>query len=115
MELDVRMLFQLGAVIASLSGAWALVRSQVATLKSGQEEIKKHIDELNRELDTAEQNVSVLRQQIGVLSDILSPNNLAIENKRKGTVAAEIKQLKNEVSKLSHMHNGKHPPVEKEN
>jgi polyhydroxyalkanoate synthesis regulator phasin len=111
MELDIRMLVQLGAVVASLSGAWALVRSQVATLKAGQEEIKKWIDELNRELDTAEQNVSVLRQQIGVLSDILSPNNLAAENKRKGVVAAEINQLKEDVRKLAHMHNGKHPPI----
>ena len=34
MELDVRMIVQIGAVIASLAGAWGLVRSQVATLNN---------------------------------------------------------------------------------
>lgn len=48
MEMNTEFLFQVGAVIASLAGAWGLVRSQVNTLKSSQEEMKAHIDELNR-------------------------------------------------------------------
>lgn len=40
MEMNAQFLFQVGAVIASLSGAWALVRSQVHTLKANQAEIK---------------------------------------------------------------------------
>ena len=86
MQMDAQFLFQVGAVVASLSGAWALVRAQVNTLKATQEEIKNHVDEVNRELDEAENNVAVLRQQIKVLSDILSPDNLADEHKRKGQV-----------------------------
>ena len=66
MEMDTEFLFQIGAVIASLSGAWALVRSQVSTLKANQTEIKNYVDELNRELDTAENTVSVLRSQIKI-------------------------------------------------
>ena len=37
MELTSELLFQVGAVLASLSGAWALVRAQVNTLKINQE------------------------------------------------------------------------------
>jgi chromosome segregation ATPase len=114
MQMDAQFLFQVGAVVASLSGAWALVRAQVNTLKATQEEIKSHVDELNRELDEAENSVAVLRQQIKVLSDILSPDNLASEHKRKGMVKAHISKLQEEVKILQHMHNGRHPIIDKE-
>jgi len=112
MEMDAQFLFQVGAVVASLSGAWALVRAQVSTLKATQEEIKSAVDELNRELDTAENNVAVLRQQIKVLSDILSPANLAKENSRRGEVQEQIKSLQKDVLTLQHMHNGRHPFID---
>jgi len=112
MEMDAQFLFQVGAVVASLSGAWALVRAQVNTLKATQEEIKGHVDEVNRELDETENNVAVLRQQIKVLSDILSPDNLAAEHKRKGQVQEQIKKLQEEVTTLQHMHNGRHPFID---
>jgi len=112
MEMDAQFLFQVGAVVASLSGAWALVRAQVNTLKATQEEIKSAVDELNRELDTAENNVAVLRQQIKVLSDILSPDNLAKENSRRGEVQEQIKSLQKDVLTLQHMHNGRHPFID---
>ena len=114
MEMDAQFLFQVGAVVASLSGAWALVRAQVTALKSTQQEIKDYVDELNREQDVVENNVAVLRSQISVLSNILSPDNLAKEHKRKGIVHAQIIKLQEEVKAIQHMHNGKHPPVSKE-
>ena len=77
-----------------------------------QEEIKGHVDEVNRELDETENNVAVLRQQIKVLSDILSPDNLAAEHKRKGQVQEQIKKLQEEVTTLQHMHNGRHPFID---
>ena len=112
MEMDAQFLFQVGAVVASLSGAWALVRAQVNTLKATQEEIKSAVDEVNRELDTAENNVAVLRQQIKVLSDILSPDNLAKENSRRGEIQEQIKSLQKDVLTLQHMHNGRHPFID---
>ena len=114
MEMDAQFLFQVGAVVASLSGAWALVRAQVTALKTTQQEIKDYVDELNREQDVVENNVAVLRSQISVLSNILSPDNLAKEYKRKGMVHAQITKLQEEVKSIQHMHNGKHPPVQKE-
>lgn len=111
MEMNTEFLFQVGAVIASLAGAWGLVRSQVNTLKSTQLEMKVYIDELNRELDQAENSVAVMKNQIGVLSDILSPTNLAIENKRKGSTSARISKIEDDINVLKHMHNGKHPDV----
>jgi len=114
MEMDAQFLFQVGAVVASLSGAWALVRAQVTALKTTQQEIKDYVDELNREQDVVENNVAVLRSQISVLSNILSPDNLAKEYKRKGMVHAQITKLQEEVKSIQHMHNGKHPSIPKE-
>jgi hypothetical protein len=114
MQMDAQFLFQVGAVVASLSGAWALVRAQVTALKATQQEIKDYVDELNREQDVVENNVAVLRSQISVLSNILSPDNLAKEYKRKGMVHAQITKLQEEVKSIQHMHNGKHPSIPKE-
>lgn len=114
MEMNAEFLFQVGAVVASLAGAWGLVRAQVITLKSTQEEMKNHIDELNRELDKAENNVSVMKSQIKILTDILSPSNLASENRRKGETATRLHKLEENVVVLQHMHNGKHPPLDSE-
>jgi SMC interacting uncharacterized protein involved in chromosome segregation len=111
MELDARLLFQIGAVIASLSGAWALVRSQVNTLKQIQEEQKNYVDELNRELDEVENAVSVLRSQITVLSGILSPDNLKEQNKWRGTFSEKVQQIEKDIDILQHMHNGRHPDI----
>jgi polyhydroxyalkanoate synthesis regulator phasin len=94
MVMNTEFLFQIGAVIASLSGAWALVRSQVSSLKANQAEIKTYVDELNRELDTAENAVSVLRSQIRVMTDILSPDNLKRQHEWQGEVTQKLNYLK---------------------
>ena len=108
--MDFKLLFMLGSVVASLSGAWALVRSQVSTLK----QIKQTLKELKREQDIVDNNVSVLRNQIKVLSDILSPSNLERENKWKGGINISISDMQEKMKTLQHMHNGVHPPISKE-
>lgn len=111
LELDGRMLFQIGAVIASLSGAWALVKSQVKTLKENQDSMKIKMTEHGRDLDKNDNSIAVMKNQILILSGILSPNNLAKEHTRRGHIEAEVEMLMQDVSKLYDMHNGKHPPA----
>ena len=111
LELDGRMLFQIGAVIASLSGAWALVKSQVKTLKENQDSMKLKMTEHGRDLDKNDNSIAVMKNQILILSGILSPNNLAKEHTRRGHIEAEVEMLMQDVSKLYDMHNGKHPPA----
>ena len=111
LELDGRMLFQIGAVIASLSGAWALVKSQVKTLKENQDSMKIKMTEHGRDLDKNDNSIAVMKNQILILSFILSPNNLAKEHTRRGHIEAEVEMLMQDVSKLYDMHNGKHPPA----
>jgi transposase-like protein len=113
MELDTRMAIQIGAVIASLAGAWGLVRNQVASLRQRQQEQQKYFDELNRKFDSVENTVAVLRSQITVLSSILSPNNLEEQNKWRGFVSERLKKTEAEITALQKMHNGRHPFVDK--
>jgi len=113
MELDARMAIQIGAVIASLAGAWGLVRNQVASLRQRQQEQQKYFDELNRKFDSVENTVAVLRSQITVLSSILSPSNLEEQNKWRGFVSERLKKTEAEITSLQKMHNGRHPNVDK--
>jgi archaellum component FlaC len=110
-ELTSELLFQAGAVIASLSGAWALVRSQVNTLKINQEDIKQSIEDLVSKIEDLENDVAVVRNQIDVFKNILSPANLAEQHRRRGYIDRTLKQLEDNILVLQHMHNGKHPPI----
>tara|TARA_R100001086_G_scaffold183970_3_gene102706 strand:- start:386 stop:721 length:336 start_codon:yes stop_codon:yes gene_type:complete len=111
MELDARMLFQIGAVVASLSGAWALVKGQVRTLKENQDIILKKLSEYGHDLDGMSNSIVVLQNQIKVLTGILSPDNLAKINERRGILEAKVTMITDNISKLWGMHNGTHPPV----
>ena len=87
MELTTEFLFQIGAVIASLAGAWALVKNQVSNLYKLQRELKNSIDELYIRTDTNDNSVAVLKNQVTVMKDILSPDNLAAEHRRTVTIS----------------------------
>jgi hypothetical protein len=111
MELNAEFLFQIGAVIASLAGAWALVKNQVSNLYKVQKEIKISIDELYGRSDSNDNNVAVLKNQVDVFKDILSPRELAEANKRRGYNDKAIEDLQKSIDKLYSMHNGRHPTV----
>lgn len=111
LELDSRMLFQIGAVVASLSGAWALVKSQVKTLKENQDSMRLKMTEHGRDLDKNDNSIAVMKNQILTLAGILSPDNLAVEHTRRGAIEAKVEMLIQDISKIYDMHNGKHPPT----
>ena len=82
--LDARMLIQLAAVLASLSGAWMLVRTQVKNLLKSRDEMKQNIQEIYNKLDKVEAGDAVKSSQIKVLAHILSPDNLERRNRELG-------------------------------
>ena len=94
MQMDAQFLFKCEPLVASLSGAWALVRARVNTLKATQEEIKNHVDEVNRELDEAENNVAVLRQQIKYYLIFLIQIILLLNIKKKVKFTNKLKNYK---------------------
>ena len=109
--LDGRMLLQLAAVLASLSGAWAVVRAQVRTLTKLQEEMKDEITDLYTSLDKVRASEAVKTSQIKVLGEILSPDNLDKRSRELGTILKQIDVLEGKVQDIERMHNGKHPHI----
>jgi len=107
--LDARMLIQLAAVLASLSGAWMLVRTQVKNLLKSRDEMKQNIQEIYNKLDKVEAGDAVKSSQIKVLAHILSPDNLERRNRELGRLITEIEDVKVRVTSVERMHNGKHP------
>lgn len=107
--LDGRMLLQLAAVLASLSGAWAVVRAQVRALTKLQQELKDDVTDIYTSLDRVRSSEAVKTSQIKVLGDILSPNNLEKRSRELGAILKQIDMLESKVQDIERMHNGKHP------
>ena len=107
--LDSRMLLQLAAVLASLSGAWMLVRTQVRNLIASREEMKKNIAEIYTMLDRIQAGEAVKTNQLKTISKILSPDNLERRNRELGVILSDISDVKQRIEAVERMHNGDHP------
>ena len=107
--LDSRMLLQLAVVLASLSGAWMLVRTQVRNLIASREEMKKNIGEIYTSLDKIQAGEAVKVSQLKTISKILSPDNLERRHRELGILISDISDLKHRMEIVERMHNGEHP------
>jgi hypothetical protein len=112
--LDSRMLLQLAAVLASLSGAWMLVRTQVRNLIASREEMKKNIAEIYTILDQVQAGEAVKTNQLKTISKILSPDNLERRNRELGVLISDMNDLKYRMQGVERMHNGTHPSTNRE-
>ena len=72
------------------------------------------LHELNTRLDRTEADSAVIKHQNEVFGDILSPSNLKDLNKNIAELQTEIKVVHKNLDQVYRMHNGTHPPVEKE-
>ena len=111
MEFGARELVQFGTLIASLAGAFAVVKSQLSRVIQDILIIQKQLDELNTRLDKAEADSAVTRHQNKVFGTILSPANLKDLNSSIAELQTEMKVVHKNLDKVYEMHNGKHPSV----
>jgi len=104
--LDSRMLLQLAAVLASLSGAWMLVRTQVRNLIASREEMKKNIAEIYTTLDQIQAGEAVKTNQLKTISKILSPDNLERQHRELGVIISDMSDLKYRMQGVERVHDG---------
>ena len=109
LTIDTRMLVQMGAVLASLSGAWMLVRTQVRGLLKSRDEIKENLAEIYNKLDKVESAEAVKSNQIKTISQFLSPDNLEKRNREMGSISSELARINKRLDRVERMHNGTHP------
>ena len=111
MEFGVRELIQFGTLLASLAGAFAVVKSQLSRVIQDIKNIEKELHELNTRLDKAEADSAVMKHQNKVFGTILSPSNLEKLNKHIAELQTEMKVVHKNLDQMYGMHNGKHPSV----
>lgn len=113
MEFGIRELVQFGTLLASLAGAFAVVKSQLSRVIQDISQIEKEINDINTRIDQADADRAVIKHQNKVFAGILSPGNLEKSHREISEIKTEIKVMNKNLDKLYGMHNGTHPSVEK--
>ena len=113
MEFGARELVQFGTLLASLAGAFAVVKSQLSRVIQDIKNMSIELHELNSRLDKTEADSAVMKHQNGVFGSILSPNNLKELNKHIAELQTEMRVVHKNLDKIYEMHNGTHPPLDK--
>tara|TARA_R110000764_G_scaffold49103_2_gene108768 strand:+ start:313 stop:654 length:342 start_codon:yes stop_codon:yes gene_type:complete len=111
MEFGVRELIQFGTLLASLAGAFAVVKSQVSRIIEDIAKLQSYANKLENRLEIIESGQAVIQHQVKVFGGILSPANLKELNTQLAEIETEIKVLHKNLDKLYGMHNGKHPAI----
>ena len=113
MEFRVRELVQFGTLLASLAGAFAVVKSQLARVIQDIKNMNTELHELNTRLDKTEADSAVIKHQNEVFGDILSPTNLKDLNRHIAELQTEMRVVHKNLDKVYEMHNGTHPQISK--
>ena len=111
MEFGVRELVQFGTLLASLAGAFAVVKSQLSRVIQDIKYMNTELHELNTRLDKAEADSAVVKHQNDVFGNILSPSNLKELNRSIAELQTEMRVVHKNLDKIYNMHNGDHPHV----
>ena len=108
LALDSRMLLQIGAIIVSLAGAFAVAKEQIKNILELQQEDTQELASLNVRLDKVEANDAVFQSKITILSEINSVSALEQKNRERGAIKSKLIMLEKEVERLRELHNGNH-------
>jgi uncharacterized protein (UPF0335 family) len=111
MELGTRELVQFISLVATLAGAFAVVKSQLSRVIEDLKNIEAEMHTINDRLDTIESGSAVFKHQVNVLGGILSPSNLDRQSREIAEVKKEVTYLREAADRMYKMHNGKHGPV----
>lgn len=113
---DIKFLVTIGGILFSVAGAAAVGRMQIKNILEAIEDVERRLREIDKRLDILETSQGVFSNQISTLKDILSPTNLAKQNREIATINGNIQSLRRDVdshrSEYLSSHNGRHPPVE---
>ena len=109
MEVGTRELIQVFSLVATLAGAFAVVKSQLSRVIEDLKAIQEEMHTINDRLDTIESGSAVFKHQVNVLGGILSPSNLDKQSREIAEVKKEVTYLREAADRMYKMHNGVHP------
>ena len=109
MELGTRELVQFISLVATLAGAFAVVKSQLSRVIEDLKKVMSEMELINQRLDTIESGSAVFKHQVNVLGNILSPPNLDRQSREIAQIKNDLERLQTAADRLYKMHNGNHP------
>jgi len=118
-ELDFRMLFSLGTALCTVVAAFVVVRQKVAEVEKNINALSNRYSEMDSALDNNNMTTERLEKAVDVLREINSPAQLRTATReqenhsvRLSTIETQtIPNLDKRISKMEHLHNGRHIPV----
>ena len=111
MEFGARELVQFGTLLASLAGAFAVVKSQLARVIQDLSKVMRELEMLNSRLDSVEATDAVFTAKINTLTEINSVNALEKRNREIADMSARLRVAETRIEENAKMHNGTHKPI----
>lgn len=87
---DYKLLVSLGSTLASLAGAFAVVKASVKVLQDQAKDFEKRLRAIDTRIDKATTHIETLQQRQGVISSMMDP--AVMERKSR-----EIERLRTEM------------------
>lgn len=104
---DTKLLISLGSTLASLAGAFMVVRYQVASILNTLIDVEKRLRAMDTRIDKAE----LTDQRVSILAGMLSPAERDKSARETAKILAEIERLRIDVDHQMSIHNGRHPDI----
>ena len=111
MEFGIRELVQFGTLLASLAGAFAVVKSQLSRVIEDLAKVMRELEMLNSRLDAVEATDAVFTSKINTLTEINSVNALEKRNREIADMSARLRVAETRIEENAKMHNGTHKSV----
>tara|TARA_R110000822_G_scaffold253937_1_gene380355 strand:+ start:322 stop:675 length:354 start_codon:yes stop_codon:yes gene_type:complete len=117
MELTASHAIQGLIMLATIASGYAIVKNNLSRVMH---DLEDHVKQCTKQrinfdtrLDEAESKRAVICSQIDILKEINSVSALEFRNRELATIQADLKVLHQAVEHLQHIHNSKHPMIEK--
>lgn len=119
LELDFRMLFSLGTALCTVVASFIVVRQKVSELEKAISSLSSKYTTIDNDLDANNMQTESLSKAVDVLREINSPKQLREATReqenhsvRLQTIEGQtIPKLEARISKMEHLHNGRHMPI----
>jgi len=88
------------SVIATVGGSWFVARYQIATLKTGLNQVVRENKQQWEKADSAGQEIAAMKISVTRHETMLDPQNLNNFQKEQAGIIAELKYLRRDVDAL---------------
>lgn len=105
---DPRTLISLGTTVATLAGAFAVVRFEVKNITSILRDLESRLRDMDKISDSQEVAIQNLTQRADVTSSMLAPKEREQRAREVATIKSELATAIRDLEVLKKMHNGEH-------